>query len=282
MRQTRKIKDNEPLLKWPREFFFEMKEASDTNDSGYLEPHSHNMYVISILYEGILPHYADFEQKPIKAPAILALNPDQIHIHASKAGCKICSLAFAPDFVQSDSKEISAYILTIFSQFAVPLSNAELEHLDTYIQLIRKEYDKGELCNTMIIKMLLNVIIIQSHHVITKSSTIDKPREDLYYRFLHLIKRKGANTRTVLIYAKELNVSADVLNQVVRQNSSKTPKQIIDQHLLLEAKRMLYWTEKTIRETSWELGFETDSYFNRFFKKFTGITPKQFRDQRSK
>jgi len=54
---------------------------------------------------------------------------------------------------------------------------------------------------------------------------------------------------------------------------------MIDERLMTEAKRLLYWSDLTIREIAWELGFETDSYFNRFFKKFTGKTPKAFQKE---
>jgi AraC-like DNA-binding protein len=56
----------------------------------------------------------------------------------------------------------------------------------------------------------------------------------------------------------------------------KTAKQIIDERRVTEAKRLLFWNEHTIKEIAWQLNFEDDGYFNRFFKKHTGHTPAVF------
>jgi len=242
-------------------------------------PHSHNMYILSFLYQGTIPHYADFERKPVQAPALLILNPDQIHIHPSTAGCKIYSLIFTADFIHGENRKLYASFQTIFSQYTVRLTEQELAEIDKYIQLIKNEYDNKNKGDFMIIKMLLNVIIIYCSKIINRTSIgPDNTKSELYQRFVLLLRENLAKCHQVTEYARSLNVSTDVLNQVVKDKNSKSPKQMIDEQLLLEAKRALYWSEATVKEIGWTLGFETDSYFNRFFKKHTGITPKRFRD----
>lgn len=261
-----------------KSFFLHIDEINSDKKVEEAKPHSHNMYILSFLYEGIIPHYADFERKPIQAPALLILNPDQIHIHASTTGCKIYSLIFTTDFIHGENKKLYAFLQTIFSQYTVRLTDQELSEIDNYIQLIKNEYDNKSKADLMIIKMLLNVIIIYCSKIANKSIGPDNTKSELYHRFLLLLRENLAKYHQVTEYARSLNVSTDVLNQVVKDRSSKSPKQMIDEQLLLEAKRALYWSEATVKEIGWTLGFETDSYFNRFFKKHTGITPKKFRD----
>lgn len=259
-------------------FFLHIDEIHSDKQLEETKPHSHNMYILSFLYEGTIPHYADFERKPIQAPALLILTPDQIHIHTPTTGCKIYSLIFSTDFIHGENKELYAFLQTIFSQYTVRLTDQELLEIDTYIQHIKTEYENKSKGDFMIIKMLLNIIIIYCSKIVNRFIGPDRTKSELYHRFLLLLRENLAKYHQVTEYARVLNVSTDVLNQIVKDRNCKSPKQIIDEQLLLEAKRALYWSEATVKEIGWRLGFETDSYFNRFFKKLTGITPKQFRD----
>ena len=243
-----------------------------------IKPHSHDMYILSFLYTGTLPHYADFERRPIDAPALLILSPGQIHIHTSTIGCKIYSLIFSPNFIQSENKELHAFAQTLFSQYFLRLTAQELSYIDSYVQHIKVEYENQRNCDFMIIKMLLNIVIVYCSKIVNKFIEPGNSKSELYHKFLILLRQKLPKYHQVTEFARDLHVSTDVLNQIVKDRNSKSPKQMIDEQLLLEAKRELYWSDASVKEISWKLGFETDSYFNRFFKKLTGITPKQYRD----
>src|SRR6186713_1293007 len=259
-------------------FLLNLIEADNEESVNETKPHSHNMYILSFLYEGTIPHYADFERKPVQAPALLILNPDQIHIHTSTKGCKIYSLIFSPDFIHGESKELYAFLQSLFSQYTVQLTDQELSEIDTYIQHLRIECEDKNKGDFMIIKMLVNIIVIYCSKIVNRFIGPVNGKSELYYRFLILLRKKLDKYHQVTEYARDLNVSTDVLNQIVKDRTGKSPKQMIDEQLLLEAKRALYWSEATVKEIGWTLGFETDSYFIRFFKKSTGITPKQYRD----
>jgi AraC-like DNA-binding protein len=77
-------------------------------------------------------------------------------------------------------------------------------------------------------------------------------------------------------YADMMFVTPGHLNDTIKSALGKTAKQIIDEKRIIEAKRLLFWGEHTIKEIAWQLNFEDDGYFNRFFKKHTGNTPATF------
>jgi len=74
-----------------------------------------------------------------------------------------------------------------------------------------------------------------------------------------------------------LNISAGHLSEVVKDQSGKSAITHIHERLVLEAKRLLFHTENSIKEVAFQLGFEDASYFNRFFKRITGNTPLDYR-----
>lgn len=257
-------------------FFLYVKELADRSRAASTEPHSHNYYCLTFLYEGETPHYVDVSNEIVCAPALLVLNLDQVHIHAAIGECRLVSMAFSPDFIHGQSKKLGDYIETIFSQPHVQLSGEQLTELDKYIQLICAEHAKGERQDVDVIRCLLNIVLIQSAKFIGQATTGAGAKKDMFTHFRQLLKKHYRSNHQVKFYADQLNVTPEVLNQAVKNASNKTPKQIIDEQLLIEAKRLLYWSDITAREVAWELGFETDGYFNRFFKKFAGTTPKEF------
>ena len=78
-------------------------------------------------------------------------------------------------------------------------------------------------------------------------------------------------------YADCLNVSSRYLAQVTRRIAGKTPKNIIDEHLMNRIEVKLMTTDKTVQEIAYEFGFSSQAHFSKFFKKMKGVAPSVFR-----
>lgn len=78
-------------------------------------------------------------------------------------------------------------------------------------------------------------------------------------------------------YAQLLHLSANHLNTIIKEQSGKTVLQHLHARQLLEAKRLLYHTDLSVKEIAFELGFQDAAYFTRFFKRLTGTTPLAYR-----
>ena len=83
----------------------------------------------------------------------------------------------------------------------------------------------------------------------------------------------------VTFYAKKLFISAGHLNDTIKKMTGKNAKSFINERRILEAKRLLFWTETSIQEVAWKTGFKDPAYFTRFFKKHTGVLPASFQKQ---
>ncbi|MBB2950676.1 helix-turn-helix domain-containing protein [Sphingobacterium sp. JUb56] len=239
------------------------------------DAHTHNFYILSFLYEGYVSHLSDFENKQLSGPAVLMLDVDQVHTHPDMSNCKIVSIAFSSHFIADQTHQFLQKVNLLFSRPFIQISFEKLQELDHIIKIISTEVDKED-ADEELIKALLNVLIVQCYGLSVKYPVKDHNVQSIYDSFKALLKQHYHKQHQVKFYADRLNVTTRTLNQSVRKSTLKTPKQLIDAHLLLEAKRLLYWSKVPAKEVAWELGFETDSYFNRFFKKYTGETPKEF------
>jgi AraC-like DNA-binding protein len=92
-----------------------------------------------------------------------------------------------------------------------------------------------------------------------------------------ILNNKFSELKTSKEYAQRLNISPNYLNAICKDIFNKTVSQIIQERIMLEAKRLLSHTCLSISEISYKLGFNDNSYFGRYFKKITGLPPEKFR-----
>ena len=103
--------------------------------------------------------------------------------------------------------------------------------------------------------------------------------EKRIYQFLMLLENHYTTEKNVGFYADKLHISAKRLNQILKQKLDKTINQMLQERLLAEAKHLLFVGKANIQEISFSLGFEDPSYFSRFFRKMTKVSPEQFKKE---
>lgn len=101
-------------------------------------------------------------------------------------------------------------------------------------------------------------------------------KEEITYKFFNLVFAHSASEREVGFYASELCISPEYLSRTVKAKTGQTPQQIIGDVLLADAKRMLRSGEKSVTDAAYELNFSDAAAFSKFFKKKTGISPREF------
>lgn len=101
---------------------------------------------------------------------------------------------------------------------------------------------------------------------------------ELFNRFMMLMERDYKTSRDVGYYAEKMNISPKYLTNIVKSVTAHTPKTIIDQYTILQLKMQLKRTNLSIKELAWAYHFTDVSFFCRYFKKHTGLTPQQIRE----
>lgn len=261
---------------------FESVVQKETNIS-QIVPHRHDFYCVSLLIEGKIQHDTDLENHLISAPAIILIGKEQVHVHSKDENYRTINLCFNPEFLnQKNENEWE----DLFENVFIPLSLDESKEICDYFKLILAESSKSKSKSKSetILRHLVGIIFnLFKTSLLSKNHLWDRGNNlDLFYNFKAIIRANFRTNTNVKFYADKLNVTTDTLNKTVKKHSDSSPKELINNCRLTEAKRLLYWTEKSIKEISYELGFESDSYFNRFFKKLTGLTPSDFRQTQIK
>lgn len=103
-------------------------------------------------------------------------------------------------------------------------------------------------------------------------------QEELFKRFIQLVHKHCTSQREVSFYANELFITARYLSTVIQNVSGLTAKSIIDKHVVLEIKTLLKSTDLSIQEIASKLCFPDQSFFGRYFKKHTGVSPLKYRN----
>lgn len=100
---------------------------------------------------------------------------------------------------------------------------------------------------------------------------------ELFNMFMEDLEQNYMKSHTVAFYAGRLNITSKYLNNIVRQMTGYTTKDIIDQYVTMQIKLQLCTADKSVKQLAWDFNFSDESFFCRYFKLHTGYTPQQFR-----
>ena len=151
--------------------------------------------------------------------------------------------------------------------------------------LLKVYFDQSECtCISQLVLCQLKAFFIGFHEYLQRNPQY-RPDEvksyrvrELFNRFMMLLERDYKISRDVNYYAEQMNISSKYLTNIVNQVTGHPPKTIIDQYVILQLKMHLKRTTQSIKEMAWEFHFADVSFFCRYFKKHTGLTPQQIRE----
>ena len=150
--------------------------------------------------------------------------------------------------------------------------------------LLKVYFDQSECtCISQLVLCQLKAFFIGFHEYLQRNPQY-RPDEvksyrvrELFNRFMMLLERDYKISRDVNYYAAQMNISSKYLTNIVSQVTGHTPKTIIGQYVILQLKLHLKRSTQSIKEMAWEFHFADVSFFCRYFKKHTGLTPQQIR-----
>jgi AraC-like DNA-binding protein/quercetin dioxygenase-like cupin family protein len=245
------------------------------------EPQKSAHFNVILLLSGEYTQYIDFEKYTVTAPAMVMLSPDEIHRHTGDSLSEIVNISFSGDFLMADGAAPSGLICwcCVFEQPVIALTDAQLKELMSFARLMLREFENPQPLSEVIIRSQLKSMMAAAARLPQLNISeiqADTMQNRIVRQFSELSDVHFKDKTQVTHYADMMFVTPGHLNDTIKSALGKTAKQIIDEKRIIEAKRLLFWGEHTIKEIAWQLNFEDDGYFNRFFKKHTGNTPATF------
>ena len=252
-----------------------------------IAPHRTNFYHI-FLFENCQPtHFVDFEPVKIEPYTLLFIDKDRVHQFDQLLKYDGRILIFTDDFFctsESDTKYLRSSILfnDLANESTLKLNKVDFIKYITICENITDELSSpDDKSKSILLKNLLhNFLLIAERDKRKLGFSEFKKGADLDYTLLFrdLLETKYTILKGVAEYAELICISEKRLGQATTKILGKTPKEIINDRILLEAKRLLVHTQLSIKEIGQDLGFDDPAYFVRYFKKNSSITPVEFRE----
>lgn len=249
-------------------------------------PHRHDFFEVLYLSKGSGFHVIDGNKYEIKPPCVFFMSPGQAHKIEFSSDIEGYIFIFTAEFyLINQSKQNRLIEFPFFftiRQDNPPLTLEVKEDVQFLESLFKKgiaEIQKGEQYSIDLLRSLLDLIL-------TSSSTLYKTDENrlskgkghiVVKRFFLLVEENYQLNLTVAEYADKMALTPNHLTQTVNRLTGKTSSQIIKSKQILEIKRLLVHTNLSVTEIANRLTFPDQSYFAKFFKRETGISPLQYR-----
>ena len=278
-------KDGIPLLSLDPKFPFVLTKFELMNELSQADyPHRHDYYELLLLSEGKGTHVIDFEQYPVEPPVFHFLSKGQVHFWQLDKPLKGYALLFPEEFLGAPTSNIiRTHDVSFFNNVGqTPYLSVgqEMGLLESLILGIEQEYQDESKRSLSILRSYLHILLSNLNRLYTSLHPDEQSKaSSLVRQFKQLVTEHSLTDHSVQDYADTLGVSDSHLRNTVKSVTGVSPGNLIREHLVLEAKRMLAHSNDTVAEIGYSLNFEDSSYFGRFFKRETGLSPVAFRQQ---
>ncbi|MFD2035212.1 AraC family transcriptional regulator [Belliella marina] len=249
--------------------------------------HRTGFYHILWFQKGDPTHLVDFNPVKIKPNTMLFLNKDTVQRFDKNGGFDGKAILFTDNFfckTEADTKYLRSSILfnDLLSVSQIHVSKTASLFADLF-KLMEKELEnEKDISQSDILKNLLHTILLLSERERRKQDFTEiKKGADLDYvmLFKDLLESNYRELKQVSKYAKKMSITEKRLNQATSKVLDKSPKQMIDERIMLEAKRLLVHTNDSVKEIGFGLGFDEPTNFIKYFRKHSLSTPVEFRAQ---
>ncbi|AUC21752.1 AraC family transcriptional regulator [Polaribacter sejongensis] len=242
-----------------------------------------NAYSIYWIQEGKGTYNIDFEQYTFEDNVLFFLSPGQVFTVDSEQIKTAYKLTFVRDFycIQTHDQEVACNGILFNNIYETPFvkpCEKDTAKLNFILESLIEEFQQDETAQYDMLQSYLKQFIISAVRVKKENHVIKEDTETrLFKDFSLLVEQNFRTMHSVTEYANRLGLSPKSISKHFQKLGAKTPSDFIKNRILLEAKRLLIYTDKTVKEIAFELGFNDPAYFTRFFTKAISKSPLQFK-----
>lgn len=251
-------------------------------------PHRHDYYTVLFIEEAIGSHYVDFKEYPFSKQEVYFVGPGQVHQVVLTEKPRGWVFTFSTDFlVENNIPESFISNIRLFKSFGeappIKIDTNTFEHLSGIVA-------EMQACSVPVLRYsnralgaLLQLFLIYCNNsTAVNQSQLDEENAGvcILRDFKNLVETRYQEWHKVSSYAEQIHITPKHLSQTVKNITGKSAKEVIQDRLLLEAKRLLLHTDLSIKEVAYKIGYEEPLHFSGFFKKKAGVSPSNFREKR--
>lgn len=248
-------------------------------------PHRHNFQELLWIRDGSGRHKIDDHILEITPATFYLIAKGHVHYFTEGRNLEGFIIRFTDDFLlEGLLGEGWNYRATLFSHFAIhpglTVDSGEISHFDNLLGQMQAEYEQQKFGRIPLLRHMLGqlLILLERHRQTTVQDREPKTwTAQIYQDFILKLEEQFRKAHHVSHYAADLGVTSRQLSDICREFSGKTAKQIIQDRLIVEAKRYLHYTNASVKEIAWELGYKDPSYFSKVFRNSENVAPHNYK-----
>ena len=226
----------------------------------------------------------NLENYEVEAPSLITIMPGQIvEPMAASQNFSAIIIALSKRFI--DMINLPGWqqnYLQMYNHPAQPLDESQVNAMRFFFTVLHHAAsDEDNPFRLQVIENMIRVVYyggvsrMKQHD--TNTSTF---KNGIVERFMNLVREHYREERLIGFYADKLCITPKYLSKVVKEHTGRSAGEWIERHVILEARAMLQSSDMTIQQISTSLNFPNQSFFGKYFKRATGLSPKQYRSKR--
>lgn len=259
-----------------------VERLSQRTDPAIPFPHRHDFYQLLWMKKSSGWHEIDFERHQVAPNQMFVMKPGQVHGWKFAPQSEGIIIEFSSESLQADLSKSSLEgmlqqmpdVLFVKENQASVVNEMALDML--------KEFDARKVSFERILESYLNILILNLARSVKSKTPHSIEPEKLISQFQNLVEDHFRKEHGLEFYAEEMKLSPRALTMRTTRHLNKPGRQIIFDRLLLEAKRLLAYSDQSVSAIGYALGFDDANHFSRFFKTQSGTTAQVFRQRHRK
>ena len=210
-----------------------------------------------------------------------------LNIIELKKNAGFTALVFNREFycIRDHDEEVSCNGFLFYGSSLPPvisLNEKDVKSFEAMFFILKEEFETKDQIQGEMLRSILKRLLIKATRLIREEKNqadIPKPQYDLVRQYHILVEQHFKQKHQVADYAELLFKSPKTLSNLFKKSGDKSPLKVINERIILEAKRLLFYSDKNVEEIGFELGFSEPAHFSKFFKNQVGTPPGTFKKE---